>query len=134
MKQHKKLQLEKSLEPIVQCILVKFIYSEKATKCCEISTVNLSYVVPVKSAVEIQQNFVGFSEYMNFKQMSYEINCNLLNNRSLIYLKSLQIYFRFCANNCNKLTALLGFPPFKSLKILNLFYGPTTYILFIDFE
>ena len=45
---------------------LKFIYSEKATKFCEISTVDLSYVVPVKSTVEISQNFVAFSEYMNF--------------------------------------------------------------------
>ena len=45
---------------------VKFIYSEKATKFCEISTLLLSYVVPVKSKVEISQNFVAFSEYMNF--------------------------------------------------------------------
>ena len=48
------------------CIL-KFIYSEKATKFCEISTLLLSYVVPVKSKLEISQNFVAFSEYMNFK-------------------------------------------------------------------
>ena len=33
--------------------VLKFIYSEKATKFCEISTVDLSYVVPVKSTVEI---------------------------------------------------------------------------------
>ena len=46
---------------------LKFIYSEKATKFCEISTIDFSYVVPVKSAaVEILQNFVAFSEYMNF--------------------------------------------------------------------
>ena len=46
---------------------LKFIYSEKATKFCEISTIDLSYVVLVKStAVEILQNFVAFSEYMNF--------------------------------------------------------------------
>ena len=43
---------------------LKFIYSEKATKFCEISTVDLSYVVPVKSMVEVLQNFVA-SEYMN---------------------------------------------------------------------
>jgi hypothetical protein len=30
---------------------LKFIYSEQVTKFCEISTVDLSYVVPVKSAV-----------------------------------------------------------------------------------
>ena len=45
---------------------IKFIYSEKATNCCEISTIDLSYVVTVKSTVEISQNFVAFSEYTNF--------------------------------------------------------------------
>ena len=46
---------------------IKFIYSEKATKFCEIFTLLLSYVLPVKSKVKISQNFVAFSEYMNFK-------------------------------------------------------------------
>ena len=47
--------------------MLKFIYSEKATKFCEIFTLLLSYnVVPVKSKVKILQNFVAFSEYMNF--------------------------------------------------------------------
>ena len=32
----------------------------------EIFTLLLSYVVPVKSKVKILQNFVAFSEYMNF--------------------------------------------------------------------
>ena len=51
-----------------QNLQLKSIYSEKATKFWEISTVDLSYVsiVPVKSMVEISQNFVAFSEYMNF--------------------------------------------------------------------
>ena len=57
-------------EHIVQLILtqfrLKFIYSEKATHFCEISTSNLSYVV----TVEISQNFVAFSEYMNFIKLS----------------------------------------------------------------
>ena len=44
---------------------LKFIYSEKATNFCKISSVHLSYVVTVKSTVEISQNFVAFSEYMN---------------------------------------------------------------------
>ena len=35
-------------------------------KLCEISTVNLSYVVTIKSTVDISQNFVAFSEYKNF--------------------------------------------------------------------
>ena len=47
--------------------ILKFIYSEKATNFCEISTLLLSYVVPVKSKVEISQNFVAFSDYINFK-------------------------------------------------------------------
>ena len=51
---------------IFSSVLVKFIYSEKATKVCEISTLLLSYVVAVKSKVEISQNLVAFSEYMNF--------------------------------------------------------------------
>ena len=51
---------------------LKFIYSEKDTKFCKISTLILSYVVPVKSKVEISQNFVAFSEYMNFKMGSGE--------------------------------------------------------------
>ena len=46
--------------------ILKSIYYEKATKFREISTLLLSYVVPVKSNVEISQNFVAFSEYMNF--------------------------------------------------------------------
>ena len=46
--------------------VLKFIYSEKATKFCEIFTLLLSYVGPVKSKVKILQNFVAFSEYMNF--------------------------------------------------------------------
>ena len=53
--------------------LLKFVYSEKATKFCEISTLILSYVVPVKSKVEISQNFVAFSEYMNFNLTFQEL-------------------------------------------------------------
>ena len=49
---------------------LKFIYSEKATKFCEIFTLLLSYLVPVKSMVKFSQNFVAFSEYMNFINMT----------------------------------------------------------------
>ena len=45
---------------------VKFIYSEKATKFCEIFTLLLNVCTVVKSKVNISQNFVTFSEYMNF--------------------------------------------------------------------
>ena len=46
-------------------LYIKVHYSEKATKFCKISTVDLFYVVPVKSTVEVSQNSVAFSEYMN---------------------------------------------------------------------
>ena len=49
-------------------ILLKFIYSEKATKFCEILLLLLTTVHTVKSKVNISQNFVAFSEYMNFKK------------------------------------------------------------------
>ena len=51
--------------------MIKFIYSEKATNLCKISTVDLSYVVTVISTVEILQIFVAFSEYMNFNMNNY---------------------------------------------------------------
>ena len=46
---------------------LKFIYSEKATKFCEIFTLHLTVLHTVKSKVKILQNFVAFLEYMNFK-------------------------------------------------------------------
>ena len=45
---------------------LKFIYSEKATKFREISTIDLTGTTQDKCRVEISQNFVDFSEYMNF--------------------------------------------------------------------
>ena len=45
--------------------LLKFIYSEKATKFCEIFPLLLTVCTVVKSKVKILQNFVAFSEYMN---------------------------------------------------------------------
>ena len=46
------------------------MYSEKAKKFCEIFTLLLPYEVPVKSKAKISQNFVAFSEYMNFTSVS----------------------------------------------------------------
>ena len=45
---------------------IKFIYSEKTTKFCEISNVDLTVTAYDKSRVEISQKIVAFSEYMNF--------------------------------------------------------------------
>ena len=47
---------------VIRVPVAKMIWS-----FCEISTIDLSYVVPVKSTVKILQNSVDFSEYMNFK-------------------------------------------------------------------
>ena len=77
------------------------MYSEKATKFCEISTLLLSYVVPVKSKVEISKNFVAFSEYMNFTNIAEILtsNCEMgvLFLEKLFQLRrmNLMIYFTF---------------------------------------
>ena len=65
---------------------VKFIYSEKATKFCQISTVDLSYVVPVKSTVEISQKYVVFSECINFTNL--QIKGTLCNKTQLTISKN----------------------------------------------
>ena len=46
---------------------VKFIYSEKTTKFCKISALDLTVTTWDKSTVEILQKIVAFSEYINFK-------------------------------------------------------------------
>ena len=51
---------------------IKFIYSEKATKFCEISTLLLTGTTLDKSKVEISQNCVAFSEDMNFTKLYYK--------------------------------------------------------------
>ena len=47
--------------------LLKFIYSEKATKFCETFPLLLTLCTVVKSKGKISQKFVAFSENMNFK-------------------------------------------------------------------
>ena len=49
-------------------ILLKFMYSEKATKFCEIFTLLLTACTEVKSQMKILQNFVAFPKYMKFNQ------------------------------------------------------------------
>ena len=50
------------------------MYSEKATKFCEIFTLLLSTVHTNKSKVKISQNFVAFSEYINFNNFINKID------------------------------------------------------------
>ena len=67
---------------------LKYKYSEKATKFCEISTLLLSYVVPVKS-------YVAFSEYMNFRSLNFyrPFFCNNFSQKfSSTFLPNFYIY------------------------------------------
>ena len=48
------------------------VFTQKATKFCEISYVVLTGTTQDKSTIEILQNFVAFSEYMNFAEMGNE--------------------------------------------------------------
>ena len=50
---------------------MKFIHSEKATEFCEISTNYLTGNTQDKWLMEISQNFLAFSEYMNFTVFFY---------------------------------------------------------------
>ena len=61
-------------------VFLKFVYSEKATKFCEISTLLLSVSTVDKSKVEISQNFEAFSENKNFKGILYGILTVLKNS------------------------------------------------------
>ena len=86
---------------IVQNACIKFIHSEKATKFCEINTVDLFYVGTVKSTVEILQTFVTFSEFMNFEWMKSSSNSFTLKGswswmiliKNLSYKKSFYTWF-----------------------------------------
>ena len=70
------LKIYDSLTNVDVCICrtvlcsVKFIYSEKATKFCEIFPLLLTTVHSVKSKGKISQNFAAFSEYMNFDKIT----------------------------------------------------------------
>ena len=62
-----------SIGKIVQ--FLKFIYSEKATKFCEIFFLLLTTVHTVKE--KISQNFVAFSEYMNLTKNTLKLRRSL---------------------------------------------------------
>ena len=67
--------------------LVNFIYSEKATKFCEIFPLLLTVCTVVKSKGKISQNFVAFSEYMNFtNSLRKTVNNQAKNNQGHMYL------------------------------------------------
>ena len=64
------------VEFLIHCVL-KFIYSEKATKFCEIFPLLLTVCTVVKSKEKISQNFVAFSEYMNFISLLSDLEGSL---------------------------------------------------------
>ena len=63
-----------SIKPVILLWTLKFIYSEKATKFCKISTLLLTVLHTVNNKMEISQNFVAFSEYMNFSDVLFSMN------------------------------------------------------------
>ena len=80
-------QLNGLLFPFSNWIFI-LIYFGKAWRpqiFCEISTVDLSYVVTVKSTTEILQNFVVFSEHINFR-FSYWIIIFLIHHFSILVI------------------------------------------------
>ena len=56
---------------LISLQLSKFIYSEKAKNFCEIFPLLLTVCTAVKSKGKVLQNFVSFSEYMNFKNSKF---------------------------------------------------------------
>ena len=58
----------------ISCCALKFVHSLKATKFCEIFTLLLSAVHTDKNKVQISQNFVAFSEYINFTIIMPKLN------------------------------------------------------------
>ena len=83
------LQVKSSLIlfEIICTVVIKFIYSEKATKFCEIFTLLLSYVVPVKSKAKILQNFVAFSESMDFTYNTAGFFIDLFSSMGLNFIE-----------------------------------------------
>ena len=76
------------------------LYSEKAAKFCEIfPAVLLTTVHTVKSKGKISQNFVAFSDYMNFKT-TFEKS---MNSFVKTILESLVDHLLSLKNFCNQL-------------------------------
>ena len=107
------------MENMDKGITVKFIYSEKATKFCEIFTLLLSYVVPVKSKVKISQNFVFFSEYMNFTSLQISIFWNNFKQLTRFELHRVTVG-KFRLELPETVTEVVTSNSKKSLKVLSI--------------
>ena len=93
----------------------------------------LSHVVPIKSKVKISQNFVAFSEYMNFNRKNLAFK--LWNISTFAVFVTLTLHFgRYFMENdfdliliwgCSQ-TMLTNFPPYETLTKSGHFW--TTYL------
>ena len=81
-----RLELHESKDPIQYKL--KFIYSEKATKFCEIFTLLLTVCIVVKSKVKILQNFVAFSENLNFTNVYIKLPIWYCNGSFFFWIES----------------------------------------------
>ena len=61
------IKLSRILESSSKFLDLKFIYSEKATKFCELFTL-LTFVLCSANQKQVEE-FVAFSEYMNFEEL-----------------------------------------------------------------
>ena len=74
-----RMRLYKDFKPNERCgSYLAEVYSEKATKFCKISTLLLSTVHTDKIKVEILQNLVAFSEYLNFRLLDILLHVPIL--------------------------------------------------------
>ena len=61
-------------------LIIKFIYSEKATKFCEISTVDLTITTQDKSMVEISQKNCGLLRTYELYEKLFQLNSDFAQN------------------------------------------------------
>ena len=102
----------------VYFLQIKLHISEKATNSCKISTVDLFYVVMVKSTVEISQNFAAFSEYINFTANDWPGGAQFAFKKSQLSLRWL---FELRASKCRQFLQVWGcftFDSFLSFIVL----------------
>ena len=66
----------------------------------------LCNVVPVKSKVKISQNYVAFSEYMNFTYLSYNLEYRLFVFQDIVFFKKFERKFYLTVSNFLKINNL----------------------------
>ena len=89
-------------------VLLKFMYSEKAPKFCKISTVDLTFTTEDEFKVEISQNFVSFSEYMNFNPPRLTLTQALLVHPASLSLRTYSPFIFKKLGQCERQAFLWG--------------------------